>query len=785
MKFYNFLVYDPVTRLLKYSKFNFNFETYNKDFPFLASDKNILFEHFWSTNNYSYETPFIVYKQCEKYFEPMTDEIRAYVSKYGIIHGNLMVDISTNVSEQLLIKQQFDLIPYTEINYSRIVDFLYVSGKEYSFTKYNFDFDQFSIDFGIFDNKLVMFTDFMVRNYNTSGVVPIIGCDGLNPMFTKYFKYNSNLEQYLFEYSVHSTLQYATKNYYDIDFVAYFNANQDLPRTYTPTDIIEHYIRFGQFETRIVPFIKQTKTAIQQTRMATCSVFLKNKTDTPMTVGFLYSYPNDESIYVVTVYHLIKKYRDQRYVYGIFEEENKSIIAQFKIIGYDIVTDILVGIYDYTLNFNVVNKVDMTGFPAININYDYKTLVSETVSMIGNIGYDDNLSFIDGKISSKRYSGGFDLASSAATIPESLLIQSLGVHGMSGSPVCRGDPLGTGLLECIGMVVGGLNTTSLVTIAIDGYLLANIVTRLIQNWNLFVVNTNVTDQSIIDNFVKNGFPKTWLGVTNQYNHPIVAGKYKELANLSYVGGLLITNFIIGFNVRDETFVYSSNDLVDRNVIKINGPLLKSTLYNRFITNGSVPLVIVSISYFNSMDGNFIKSYVGKFGKQTPYSEFVYGNNFIAAYDLVGYYNKFKYQYAPIRIEYYYYNGESWLFDTELIGGNDDSWYTTYSDNAGNLYFQHMFEFPQILGPFSEDYSISKYGTAGITNFGLSGTNEFGTSGTNEFGSSGINAFGSSGVGPFGASGVPMFGSGGVGMFGSGGMNDFVIAKLLEQLNKNK
>jgi hypothetical protein len=48
-----------------------------------------------------------------------------------------------------------------------------------------------------------------------------------------------------------------------------------------------------------------------------------------------------------------------------------------------------------------------------------------------------------------------------------------------------------------------------------------------------------------------------------------------------------------------------------------------------------------------MSGNFIKSYVGKFGKQMPYSEFVYGNNFIASYDLPGgYYNKFKCIFNP-------------------------------------------------------------------------------------------------------------------------------------------
>ena len=772
MKFYNFLVYDSETKLLKYSKYNFDFVKYYNDFSFLTNDKNILFEHFWSTNNYSFTKPFAVYKQSEKYFKPMTDEINIYISKYGIIHGNILADISTNVSENILIKQQFDIIPYSEVNYSRIQDFVYINGIDYSYTKYNFNFDTYSEDFKIYGNKLVVFSDFVVRNYNTSGVKEIVGGYGLNPEFKRYFKINIDLEKYLFKSSVNSTLSYADKNYYNIDFVGYLNDNGDLPRTFTAPEIIEHYIRFGQFELRPVPFIKKNKTSIQRTRMACCSVFLKNKTDSPMTVGFLYSFPNDKEKYLVTVHHLIKKYRDQRYVYAIFEQDENVVIAQFKIIGYDIITDILVGIFDYTLNFNKVNNVNIEGFPEIIINYNYLTLVSETISMIGNIGYDDNLSYIDGKIINTRYSGGFNIGNSADTIPESILIQSLGVPGMSGSPVLRGDPLGSGIMECIGMVVGGLKTTSQVTVAIEGFLLANIITRIIENWNLYIIAPNITNQATIDNFVKNGFPKSWLGITNQYNHPIVAGMYKELANLSYTGGLLLTNFIIGFNVRDETFVYSANDLVDRNVIKFTGPLLTTELYNRFITNGSVPLVIVSISYFDSMTATFIKSFVGKFGKQEPYSNFVYGNSYIASYELPGnYYNKFRFEYSPIRIEYYYYNGESWIFDTESIGGNSHDWYITYSDNAGNNYYQHLFEFPQILVPYVNDYSISKYASQGITKYGFGGVSGGVGVGVDEFGSGGVS-FGSGGV-SFGTGGV----SGGV------GVDDFNLTKLLRKLNE--
>jgi hypothetical protein len=708
MRFYNFLVYDPITHKLKYSKFNFDFNKYYNDNQNLINDKNLLFDNFWTENNYDFLKPFTVYPKHEKYFTPITIDIQSYVSKYGLIHGNFMAETSTNIAKDILLKYQFELINYDESEYRRLQDFVYANNLTYSYTKYNFDFDTYSSDFNIFDTKLATFTDFIIRNYNTSGVISNFGGNGINNILKKYFKINVNLEEYLFSNSVNSILKYADKNYYNIDFDAYIADNGDLNHL-SIDDAKEHYLRWGQFELREMKFINRAKTSLELTRLATCSVFLKNKTDSPITVGFLYYFPNDINTYLVTVHHLIEKFKDQRYVYGIFEHNSKSIMAQFKIIGYDIVTDILVAIYDHTLSYNIINNVDISVFPQLFVNFNYNTLISEKISMIGNLGFDDNLSYIDGRIINTRYSGGFTLDHSTDVIPESILIQSLGIGGVSGSPVLKGNPLDSSIMECIGMVIGGLKSSDQLVIAIDGYLLANIVNKIIDNWDIYIIKQNITNQSYIDKFVKNGYPKTWLGITNQYNHPSASVIYKELSNLSYIGGLLITNFIIGFNVRDETFVFSANDLTDSNVIKFTGPLLNSNIYERFITNGNIPIVIVSISFFDSVKSSFIKTYIGKFGNQDSYSDFVYGSKSIATYSLPGdYYNKFKYEYAPITIEYYYYNGEVWLFDTDVIGGNELSNYITYHDNAGNKYYQHLFEFPQILVPYINNYSISKY-----------------------------------------------------------------------------
>ena len=628
----------------------------------------------------------------------------------NLLHRNFIAKISPNYNSNQISKNQFDLIEYTELECRRLQDYMFPSGTEYTYTKYNFNFDLYERNFKIYGNKLVKFTDFLIRCYQTSGVVLTSNGYGIVDWAKEYFVTYPNLSDYLINSSVNSILQYEDKNFFNIDFELYVKSNADLSIIgMTPEQGREHYLRNGQFEiTRKIDFLKPPELSIDLTRKALCSVFLKNKLDSPLATGFLYE-NNDDHKYIITCHHLIKKYRDQRYIYGIFENETTSIIAQFKIIGYDTITDVLVAIYDHTLNYNIINKVNIKQFPSIKINSSYKSRVSENVNLIGNIGYDDNLSFVRGTIMNNKYSGGFNLGYSADTIPESILIQTYGKNGMSGSPVLKGDNQSSNLLECIGMLVGGLKSSDQIMVAIDGYLLDNIIQTIITNWFLNVGLLQITDQARIDNFVKNGYPKAWLGITNQYNHPILAKEYKELSNLSYVGGLLITNFIIGFNIRDESFAYSANDLVDRNVIKFNGPLLQSKLYNRFIINGNIPIVIKSITYFDSINSSFRKINIGKFGNQEPYSNYVYGQSYIAAYELSStYYNTLKFEFAPITIDYYYYDGDGWNFDSEKIGDNTPEWYVTYQDNADNKYFQHKFEFPQILIPYIHNYSISKY-----------------------------------------------------------------------------
>jgi hypothetical protein len=59
-------------------------------------------------------------------------------------------------------------------------------------------------------------------------------------------------------------------------------------------------------------------------------------------------------------------------------------------------------------------------------------------------------------------------------------------------------------------------------------------------------------------------------------------------------------------------------------------------------------------------------------------------------------NSLKLLFPDVTLTYYYYNGSNWVLETETIGGNDESWYVIYTDNYGNRFYQHKFEFPFIL-----------------------------------------------------------------------------------------
>lgn len=743
-KLFNFLIYR--NGQLALSKYNFNFSRFQTEIKHSGDlndpeNKIWLFGEFLRRINFNLESKIINLLDYEKFFDPITPEIRAYVSKYGVFHSLWNNYIGIDYDTKFFEEHQFDLYPYPDS--LRIQDFIY-SNSNFDFNKFNFNFDKYMQDWIISDNKLVAFTDFIYRNYKLTSYTSYKTSPYYNlpdgyvvlPEFQKYFlPVTENLINYITTYSVSSHNSLSDRTLNTIDFTKYSALNFDLPNFANPTIAKEHFISFGQFEQRILAFKTNNLLPIQEARKGVASVFLKTKNDSPLSTGFLFKQiGNETDIYLITVYHLIAKYPDQRYLYAIFENDAvNNFSAQFRIIGYDTITDVMVAIYEPSLNYNQLFQVDWSKQVFLNIDYSYKAPPGEVVHLIGNIGFNDNLSTIQTVIMNDNYSGGFGVAGSSETMPNSLLLQFSTSHGTSGSPILQGDPNGSSKLNIIGMLIGALVEAHGTLIAIDNYVLLNVIFAIIQKWNLLlslqIANTisDINTVNRVDDFIKNGYPKAWLGIANQYNHPILAGTYKELSNLNYIGGLLVTNFIIGFNYRDEKFVYTSRDLIDRNVFQIQGPLINTGMYTKFISNGSVPIVIKSITFYDGIQTEMVKLHIGKFGQQQSYSRFVYAQNYITLLNSdtsKHYYNLYILQFGPIIIEYYYYDGKQWNLETEQIGGNSDDWYVDYTDNIGNIYHQHKFEYPMTLLPYFNNYSISKYA---VESYGLGGDNDYSVS----------------------------------------------------------
>jgi len=317
---------------------------------------------------------------------------------------------------------------------------------------------------------------------------------------------------------------------------------------------------------------------------------------------------------------------------------------------------------------------------------------------MGKLGSDELLAPIYGKIADNNYSGCYG---EADRYP-SYLLECNGVKGCSGSPIFLTGTTYKEPYKLIGMFNFILVKHPAHTIGLNGFVLSNVINVIIYRYFKFKASLDVI---ALNNLIKNGFPSAWLGADVEYWSSSSQSKYKQLVNLPYTGGVLLTNFIIGYDFKTNRKVYSPKFLNRHEVFQIKGPLLKTSLYKRFLDIGNVPIVLVSIAYFDSCYSSNVKRYVGKYSSQEAISYFYFGFETIAAYAIDSKYsNPVRYEFPQVTLEYYYYNGADWVLTSEVVGGNDlTNDYVTYSDINGNLFFQHKFEYPYTLIDYVETY----------------------------------------------------------------------------------
>jgi hypothetical protein len=151
-------------------------------------------------------------------------------------------------------------------------------------------------------------------------------------------------------------------------------------------------------------------------------------------------------------------------------------------------------------------------------------------------------------------------------------------------------------------------------------------------------------------------------------------------------------------------------LAEQSVIKLDTPLLNTQLYRRFLDSGKEPIVLKTMAFYDGFTGEYQKFQLGKFGNQVGMHRFTYGLTTSGVFPTSkmgdDYYNSLVGYRPSVVVEYCYYDGNNWIEETETIGGNDESWYTSYTDTLGNKILQHKFDYPIPLLAYTKPYVLS-------------------------------------------------------------------------------
>jgi hypothetical protein len=300
----------------------------------------------------------------------------------------------------------------------------------------------------IYGSKIMMFTDFVSRNYQLDAVKTFY----VYEEFKKFFKpTDDELINYCLKYGLFSGYYVSLHSEKYIDFDHFIETNPDIinklvfkyPDYETkPIYYIKEYIfSDGQFERIQFKYIDKSKSSISELKKSVCTVFLNTNHQSESTCGFLYKVENE--YYLVTAYELIANNPEQQKIYGLFENDTNTQICEFLIIGFDKIANVLMGYYhkpdlinsDLAPNYNNIRNTTLEHQNIYEINFSINPIIGKNIYMVGNLADDDNLTTINGTIIKDNYGGGFTINQSNEIMPESVLINSYVYDTIIGSPV--------------------------------------------------------------------------------------------------------------------------------------------------------------------------------------------------------------------------------------------------------------------------------------------------------------------------------------------------------------
>jgi hypothetical protein len=730
--FYLFSVYDSSNKTLLYSKYNFNFDSYSNDRNYNGLTKNEIFYNFLIENQTDFWKPFTVLPQLQQYFLPITTTIQNYFDNYNFtLYGENFNSLTTYFNAYTLMNNEFDLVYYDLFSETpNLCEFLERTPDNKIISKYNFNFDLYSSDYNTYGSKLSIFYNFMMRiKFLSENVPKFIGFLNIPSKFFNYFYLDDNsqttLQTYLDNYSIFTCFPNVERCLNNINLIDY---RQLINNTYntTLTNDIEtkmYFIKYGQFQKDNIPFILSKDSEINTLTKSVCSISSGNSFGTGILVegtseasSDYYYYQGKKQVFLLTCYHIIKHESKNILYANCYYNSTKNIKLMFRIIGFDKFSDVCIAMYDDTLDYNKVFFPEeqwniRTTLSLLKINSDLIQYLGQSIVIIGNPGMVDNSSYLEGKIMDHTYYGRFDETFVLGQPPNILSDLPL-TKGYSGSPLFLRDPQDN-LLKCVGMA-NSVISNSIYSLGLSSHLFKRIYINAVSYWFGAVSRFGINDFQNIYLNIRDVAPKKWLGIVCQYYQPSLAlNIHSAFISFTENCGVIISKFILGFNINTHKFVYEEEDLAVQGVVKIDTPLIKSEMYTKYILNNKVPIVIKSLKLYDRIKGIYQTFNLGKYEGQSSFDVLTYGLiQSGSGYNDSKYTNIIKRYYNSIIIEYYYFNGREWNLNTETIGGNDSSWYNEYTDSYGHLFLQHKFDYPAILIPYlnpftSDDKNYSK------------------------------------------------------------------------------
>jgi hypothetical protein len=662
-------------------------------------------------------------------------QIQQYFDNFGYVLWDFnYISVGTFVNFSTVLKNEFSFINYDyETEISSILEFLYYDEHGHIFSRYNFLFDLYSQDFNIFGSKLCIFSDFLLRmkflSDNASG---FIGYNNIPEEFHKYFDLidDEGIRKYLSNYGIFSPYRNIKKNPSNINYEEYItNINEKYTLNIETVEEAKIYFyKFGQFQQDIIPFNPSVTSKIDNIRKSVCEVFQKEE----KCSGFLFrGIPSldvingVQQIYLATCFHLISGSQNHETVYAIcyineYKDSNKYYPAEevkllFRVIGYDKFTDIMVCLYDPELSFNSVNYPEETYHLTKRlqmITFDIGMLsnyLGQQVMTLGSLGNITDATFMTGKIIDSSFGSTFDNKFTLCS-PSSVLTDIRLSQGTSGAPLFITTTNGTDInYMCIGMIIAKIGDSLQYSMAINGNIFNSVISQTQSVWNFYKKKFGINNIAQIRFYTKDVFPKKWLGCVCSYFYPTshFIKKYPELINLNHTGGVLVTDFIFGFNTSTHQFIYDPIDLGSQDAIQLDTPLLSTQLYNRFLVSGNIPILLKSIELFDLINGNYDNFLLGKYTGQSTLDILTYGFvQYATVTNSTEYANPISRKFFKIIITYFYYNGAKWVEVSEEIGANDETWYNVYEDRVTkNKFRQHKFEYPTILTNYLEPFAL--------------------------------------------------------------------------------